>query len=95
MALPLSGQLCMSSIRSELGIPSQSPFCLDTAENGGYVALNICSPYLPTNGDPANISEWYGYCHTCPCGYYFCLGYSSVSCTDACNSYVICNNILS
>lgn len=67
MPLPLSGQLCMSQIRAELGIPSQAPFCLDTAENGGYVAINQCSPYKPSSGNPACISEWYGYCHTCPC----------------------------
>ena len=67
MALPLSGQLCLSDIRAELGIPSQAPFCLDTAENGGYVALNVCSPYIPSSGNPACVSEWYGYCHTCSC----------------------------
>lgn len=74
MALPLSGQLCMSAIRTELGIPSQAPFCLDVAENGGYVALNICSPYKPSSTDPACISEWYGYCHTCSCATVSCGG---------------------
>lgn len=67
MALPLSGTLTMNQIRTELGIPSQAPFSLDTAENGGYVALNPCSPYQPSSGNPASISEWYGYNHTINC----------------------------
>lgn len=57
----------MNDIRVELGISTQSPFSLDTATNGGYVALNPCSPYLPIATNPDAISEWYGYCHTCPC----------------------------
>ena len=80
----------MSSIRTELGIPSQAPFCLDTAENGGYVTLNTCSPYIPLPGNPAAVSEWYGYCHTCPCGYSFCLGYSASACSEACTGYAAC-----
>lgn len=67
MALPSSGTLGMNSIRTELGIPSQAPFSLDTAENGGYVALNNCSPYKPNPSNPAAISEWYGYNHTAAC----------------------------
>lgn len=67
MALPLNGQLSMNDIRVELGIPTQSPFSLDTATNGGYVTLNPCSPYLPSSTNPDTISEWYGYCHNCSC----------------------------
>lgn len=67
MPLPLSGQLSMNNIRGELGIPTQAPFALDTATNGGYVTLNVCSPYLPNPVNPDAISEWYGYCHTCSC----------------------------
>lgn len=51
----------MSQIRSELGVPSQAPFSLDTAENGGYVTINTYSPSYPSSGNPASMSEWYGY----------------------------------
>lgn len=90
MALPLSGTLTMNQIRAELGIPAQAPFSLDTAENGGYVALNPCSPYLPSSGNPASISEWYGYNHTINCcGGATCYGYSVYivtggDCTSVC-----------
>ena len=67
MALPSSGALSMNDIRIELGIPSQAPFSLDTAENGGYVAINQCSPSRPSASNPATISEWYGYNHSAAC----------------------------
>ena len=57
----------MNDIRVELGISSQSPFSLDTAENGGYVTINVCSPSRPSSGNPAAMSEWYGYNHTATC----------------------------
>ena len=63
MTLPSSGTLGMNQIRTELGIPTQSPFSLDTAENGGYVGINQCSPSKPNSGNPAAISEWYSYNH--------------------------------
>lgn len=90
MALPLSGTLTMNQIRAELGIPAQAPFSLDTAENGGYVALNPCSPYLPSSGNPASISEWYGYNHTINCcGGATCYAFNvyilaGVGCTSVC-----------
>jgi len=89
MALPLSGQLSISQIRTELGIPSQAPFSLDTATNGGYVTLNPCSPYLPNPGNPDSISEWYGYNHTINCcggnPCYLHTGWSFAGdCTTAC-----------
>lgn len=91
MALPLSGPISASMIRTELGIPSQAPFSIDSAENGTYIALNTCSAYLPSPSNPAAISEWYGYCHSCVCGYSFCLGYSTVSCAEACtDGYNLC-----
>jgi hypothetical protein len=67
MALPSSGTLTMNAIRIELGISTQSPFSLDTAENGGYVTINVCSPSRPSSGNPAAMSEWYGYDHTATC----------------------------
>ena len=57
----------MNAIRIELGISTQSPFSLDTAENGGYVTINVCSPSRPSSGNPAAMSEWYGYNHTATC----------------------------
>lgn len=90
MPLPLSGTLTMNQIRAELGIPSQAPFSLDTAENGGYVTLNPCSPYLPSPGNPASISEWYGYNHTINCcGGATCYAFSvyivsGANCTTVC-----------
>lgn len=62
MALPGSGTITMNQIRSELGIPSQAPFSLVTAKNGGYVPLNPYSPSLPTSN---TMSAWYNYCHAC------------------------------
>lgn len=64
MALPSSGQISMSQIRTELGIPSQAPFSLDTAENGGYVAINQNSTSRPSASNPAAMSEWYSYDHS-------------------------------
>ena len=64
MVLPSSGQIAMSQIRTELTVTSQAPFSLDTAENGGYVAINTYSPSYPSSGNPASMSEWYGYNHS-------------------------------
>lgn len=72
MALPSSGTITMNDIRAELGIPSQSPFSLNDAEDGIYVTLNPCSPSLPSSTNPASMSEWYGYDHNyvcCTCKY--------------------------
>lgn len=67
MALPSSGPISMSMVRTELGVPTQAPFSLNTAEDGGYATLNTCSYDRPSSANPASISEWYGYCHTCTC----------------------------
>lgn len=64
MALPSSGQLSLNNIRTELGIPSQSPFSLTTAAEGGYVTINSSSPSRPSASKPHKISDWYGYNHT-------------------------------
>lgn len=64
MALPSSGTITMNQIRTELGIPSQTNFRLDTAENGGYVAINQNSTSKPNPSNPAAMSEWYSYNHS-------------------------------
>ncbi len=87
MPLPTSGPLGLQQIRAELGVPSQAPFSLDVASNGGYAAINPCSNNYPVASNPDAISDWFGYCHSCTCGYYFCMGFSTVSCATACANY--------
>jgi hypothetical protein len=84
MALPPSGTLSMSQIRTELGVTGQAPFSLKDASTGVYVTINTCSQYRPNGVSPYAISEWYSYCHSCTCGYYFCLNFSSASCGNVC-----------
>jgi len=67
MALPLSGQISMSDIRFELGVLSQSPFGLNEARSGTYVAINSCSTFKPPSTGQIRLSDWYGYDHTEPC----------------------------
>jgi len=67
MALPASGTISMNDIRVELGVPSQSPMSLEAASIGTYATINTCSPSRPNSSAPYAISEWYSYCHTCPC----------------------------
>jgi len=70
MALPASGPISMDAIRVELGVPSQSPFSLDTARSGGYVTLNTSSPTLPPSTGQVSLSDWYSYDQTaasCDC----------------------------
>jgi len=80
MGLPTSGQISMDDIRIELGVPTQSPFDLDTARSGGYVTLNVNSPTLPPSTGQVSFSDWYGYCQTCDT-YYFTGGGNTI---DAC-----------
>lgn len=84
MALPSSGQLGMNQIRVELGIPSQSPFSLNTAITEGYVYLNECSAARPNAATPQTISEWYSYNHSAVCTNRGSFKFSSTSCADAC-----------
>ena len=67
MALQSSGQISMSQIRAELGVSGQAPFSLDTAENGGYAAINTCGSPRPSSNNPASMSEWYSYNHSAQC----------------------------
>jgi hypothetical protein len=65
MALPPPGvSLAMSQINTELGRSSTAQISLDTAENGGYGAINVNSRSRPNGANPAAISEWYRYNHT-------------------------------
>jgi hypothetical protein len=68
MALPASGIIRMSQINTELGRSSTAAISLDTAENGGYATINVCSPSRPSSTNPATMSEWYSYNHTASCG---------------------------
>ena len=63
MAIPSSGTIGLGTIRTELEVPSQAPFSLDVASNGGYGSINPSSPSRPSGANPDGISEWYGYDH--------------------------------
>jgi len=67
MALPSSGSIAMSQINTELTRGSSSQISLGSAEDGGYVAINSCSPSRPSSSNPAAMSEWRGYNHTFAC----------------------------
>ena len=67
MALPSSGAIRMSQINSELGRNAAAPISLGSAEDGGYVAINSCSPSRPSSANSAAMSEWRGYNHTFAC----------------------------
>lgn len=84
MALPSSGQISMNDIRIELGVPSQSPFSLNTARQGGYVQINPFSPSIPPSSGPVSLASWYNYCQNC--GYYtWTLGYDVYTPSAACS----------
>jgi hypothetical protein len=63
MTLVSSGTIRMSDINVELGRSSTANISLDTAENGGYGAINTNSASRPSGTNPASMSEWYGYNH--------------------------------
>lgn len=84
MTLPASGSISFNDIRIELGVPSQAPFSLDTAENGGYGAINRCSSPSPVASNPASINEWYSYNHGATSTEIGLVDYSATSCATAC-----------
>ena len=73
MALPASGPISMSMIRTELdngGVTSNLSLTLLGSMSGsgatrtsGYVALNQSSTNKPSPSFPASIGEWYSYSH--------------------------------
>lgn len=63
MTMPASGTIRMSQINTELGRSSTASISLDTAENGGYAAINQASASRPNSSNPALLSEWYNYNH--------------------------------
>jgi hypothetical protein len=65
MPLPAAfATLSMGDINVELGRARTSSISIDTAENGGYGAINQNSPSRPSSNNPAAISEWYSYNHS-------------------------------
>jgi hypothetical protein len=61
--MPASSTIRMSQINTELGRSSTASISLDTAENGGYGAINQASASRPSSNNPASLSEWYSYNH--------------------------------
>lgn len=92
MAIPnQGGSLSFSQLITELNRTPQTTFSLYAAENGAYGAINQCSYYRPSTASSyAALSEWFSYDHTAPCVYYYCLGYSNTSVTEACQGTVSC-----
>ena len=64
MPLPSSGVIKFSDIRTELGVPNQTPFKLGEAERGTYTNINYNSTL--TNTNPARVSKWYNYTQSPP-----------------------------
>jgi hypothetical protein len=54
----------MGQINVELGRNFSTTISLNTAEDGGYGAINTFSESYPLGGNPAAMSEWFGYNHT-------------------------------
>lgn len=89
MALPSSGTLNAQSINFELGRSRSATLSIDTAENGGYGAINTNSESYPNSANPAAYSEWYGYDHTAGGGggNELTLGYNLTNGNFACTNY--------
>jgi hypothetical protein len=90
MAIPSSGALSAQTINFELARSRTSELSIDTAENGGYVAINRNSPSRPNSANPAAYSEWYSYDHTAGSGPLYSpilLGYNATSANRACSAF--------
>ena len=89
MTMPSSGTIRMSQINTELGRSSTATISLDTAENGGYVAINTLSSSRPSASNPAAMSEWYSYNHNAgPASYSFAFSSNGTNnVVVACGSY--------
>lgn len=65
MTLPAAyATISMGDINVELGRARTSSISLNTAEDGGYGAINTNSSSRPSASDPAALSEWYSYNHS-------------------------------
>lgn len=67
MPLNTNTNVSLDKIRLEIGKGDTVSFSLNTAEDGGYVAINQCSPSKPVASNPASISEWINYDHNADC----------------------------
>jgi hypothetical protein len=93
MSLPTSGTITMDMIRAELGVPTQSPFSLNTARSGGYVTLNPNSPTLPPATGQVSLASWYGYCQNCAAYYLSYASTSALACLNNDPITIISNTI--
>lgn len=72
MALPASGQISVSQIRTEFQQTGRNNYSFSEqmltgyafGTNDGYTPINIASPNQPSSTNPDSISEWYSYNHT-------------------------------
>ena len=89
MAIPGSGVITAQMINLELARSRTAELSIDTAENGGYGAINTSSPSRPNSANPAAYSEWYGYDHTAGGGglFEYTLGYDLNTGNQACNRF--------
>jgi hypothetical protein len=89
MAIPDSGVITAQMINLELARSRTAQLSIDTAENGGYGAINQNSPSRPNSANPAAYSEWYGYNHTAGGSgtFEYPLGYDLNSGNQACSNY--------
>lgn len=88
MPLADSGIIRMSQINTELGRSSTAFISLNTAEDGGYGAINQNSTSRPSSSNPATMGEWRGYNHSaagavCPA--------PTISLNSRCADYVVLN----
>jgi len=51
----------MNDIRIELGVPSESPFGINEARLGTYVAINQFSASKPPSSGTVSLASWYSY----------------------------------
>ena len=63
MSLVSSGQLALSTIRTELG-GGLGQISLTSAATGGIATINTNSASSPNSTAPHQISEWYSYDHS-------------------------------
>ena len=90
MAIPDRGEVRAKVINEELGRAPAATLSIDTAENGGYGAINQASPARPNASNPASFSEWRGYDHNAGGSLTYVpleLGYDEFSFDQACRNF--------